>query len=126
MAGEFGAVLRRLRENAGLTQDELERRASVSVSTIRGLETGKRGNPRMTTVRQLADALALRREEREELLRAAVPGRRGGGRHGRRRRGGGGRGASVRSGRGAACGAAAGAGAGGAGRAGRRAPGSRC
>ncbi|MEU2308084.1 helix-turn-helix transcriptional regulator [Streptomyces misionensis] len=76
MAGEFGAVLRRLRENAGLTQDELERRAGVSVSTIRGLETGKRGNPRMTTVRQLADALALRREEREELLRAAVPGRR--------------------------------------------------
>ncbi|TWV41860.1 helix-turn-helix domain-containing protein [Streptomyces misionensis] len=79
MAGEFGAVLRRLRENAGLTQDELERRAGVSVSTIRGLETGKRGNPRMTTVRQLADALALRSEEREELLRAAVPERRGGG-----------------------------------------------
>ncbi|MFE2386660.1 helix-turn-helix transcriptional regulator [Streptomyces misionensis] len=119
-------MLRRLRENAGLTQDELERRAGVSVSTIRGLETGKRGNPRMTTVRQLADALALRREEREELLRTAVPGRRGGGRHGRRRRGGGGRGASDRSGHGAACGAAAGAGAGGAGRAGRRAPGSRC
>ncbi|MEV7128198.1 helix-turn-helix domain-containing protein [Streptomyces sp. NPDC093260] len=79
MAGEFGAVLRRLREKAGLTQDELERRSGVSVSTIRGLETGKRGNPRMTTVRQLADALALRSEDREELLGAAVPGRRGAG-----------------------------------------------
>ncbi|MGW3464771.1 helix-turn-helix transcriptional regulator, partial [Streptomyces olivaceoviridis] len=79
MAGEFGAVLRRLREDAGLTQDELERRSGVSVSTIRGLETGKRSNPRMTTVQQLADALALRSEDREELLGAAVPGRRGGG-----------------------------------------------
>ncbi|MEU7046933.1 helix-turn-helix transcriptional regulator, partial [Streptomyces eurythermus] len=38
MAGEFGAVLRRLREKAGLTQEELERRSGVSVSTIRGLE----------------------------------------------------------------------------------------
>ncbi|MEU3958222.1 helix-turn-helix transcriptional regulator, partial [Streptomyces achromogenes] len=73
MAGEFGAVLRRLREKAGLTQDELERRSGVSVSTIRGLETGKRRNPRMTTVQQLADALALRSGDREELLRAAVP-----------------------------------------------------
>ncbi|WP_439945858.1 helix-turn-helix domain-containing protein [Streptomyces sp. BBFR109] len=79
MAGEFGAVLRRLREKAGLTQDELERRSGVSVSTIRGLETGKRRNPRMTTVQQLADALALRSEDREELLGAAVPGRRGDG-----------------------------------------------
>ncbi|NEA51723.1 helix-turn-helix transcriptional regulator, partial [Streptomyces sp. SID10815] len=79
MAGGFGAVLRRLRERAGLTQDELERRSGVSVSTIRGLETGKRGNPRMTTVRQLADALALRSEDREELLGAAVPGYRGAG-----------------------------------------------
>ncbi|MFF4715056.1 helix-turn-helix domain-containing protein [Streptomyces eurythermus] len=79
MAGDFGAVLRRLREKAGLTQDELERRSGVSVSTIRGLETGKRSNPRMTTVQQLADALALRSEDHEELLGSAVPGRRGGG-----------------------------------------------
>ncbi|MFJ8695101.1 helix-turn-helix domain-containing protein [Streptomyces roseolilacinus] len=79
MAGEFGIVLRRLREEAGLTQEELTRRSGVSVSTIRGLETGKRGNPRMTTVQQLADALALGSEGREELLRAAVPGHPGGG-----------------------------------------------
>ncbi|MFF8449138.1 helix-turn-helix domain-containing protein [Streptomyces leeuwenhoekii] len=78
MAGEFGMVLRRLREEAGLTQEELERRCGVSVRTIRGLETGKRGNPRMSTVQQLADALALRSEDREELLRAAIPGLPGG------------------------------------------------
>ncbi|MEU8652029.1 helix-turn-helix domain-containing protein [Streptomyces sp. NPDC048737] len=75
MASEFGMVLRRLREKAGLTQEELERLSGISVSTIRGLERGKRGNPRMTTVQSLADGLALGREGREELLRAAVPGR---------------------------------------------------
>lgn len=79
MASEFGTVLRRLREKAGLTQEELERRSGISVSTIRGLENGRRGNPRMTTVQKLADALALDRADREELLRAAVPGRPDGG-----------------------------------------------
>ncbi|MFE3826347.1 helix-turn-helix domain-containing protein [Streptomyces sp. NPDC059092] len=77
MASEFGTVLRRLRETARLTQEELERRSGVSVSTIRGLETGRRNNPRMTTVRQLADALALRSEDREELLGSAAPGQPG-------------------------------------------------
>ncbi|MFH8801241.1 helix-turn-helix domain-containing protein [Streptomyces sp. NPDC017936] len=79
MASDFGRVLRRLREKAGLTQEELERRSEVSVATIRGLENGRRANPRMTTVRKLADALALRSEDREELLRAAVPGQPDGG-----------------------------------------------
>ncbi|MFI2367706.1 helix-turn-helix domain-containing protein [Streptomyces sp. NPDC018833] len=73
MAGEFGEVLRRLRIQAGMTQEELERRSGVSVRTIRGLETGKRPNPRMTTVQELAKALPLRPKEREELLSAAVP-----------------------------------------------------
>ncbi|MGI5375740.1 helix-turn-helix domain-containing protein [Streptomyces sp. CA-251387] len=80
MASEFGTVLRRLRVRKGMTQEELERRSGVSVSTIRGLETGNRSrsNPRMTTVQKLADALALQPEEREELMRAAVPGNQGG------------------------------------------------
>ncbi|MFE0389056.1 helix-turn-helix transcriptional regulator [Streptomyces bungoensis] len=64
MASEFGTVLRRLREQAGLTQEELERRSEISVSTIRGLENGRRGNPRMTTVQKLADALTLSRADR--------------------------------------------------------------
>ena len=55
MAGEFGEVLRRLRTAAGLTQEELAERSEVSVRTIRGLETGKRTNPRMTTVQRLAN-----------------------------------------------------------------------
>ncbi|MFF7750742.1 helix-turn-helix domain-containing protein [Streptomyces sp. NPDC007971] len=69
MASEFGDELRRLRREA--TQEELAERSGVSVSTIRGLETGKRSNPRLSTVEQLADALALGPGERETLLIAA-------------------------------------------------------
>ncbi|MER5360069.1 helix-turn-helix domain-containing protein [Streptomyces sp. NPDC002785] len=72
MASEFGDVLRRLRVRAKLTQEELAERSGVSVRTIRGLETGRRSNPRMTTVQELAKALPLRPSEREELLGAAV------------------------------------------------------
>ncbi|MFF2512657.1 helix-turn-helix domain-containing protein [Streptomyces sp. NPDC058086] len=72
MTSGFGDVLRRLRVQTGLTQEELAERSGVSVRTIRGLETGRRSNPRMTTVRELAKALPLRPVEREELLGAAV------------------------------------------------------
>ncbi|WP_326812745.1 helix-turn-helix domain-containing protein [Streptomyces scopuliridis] len=72
MASEFGDVLRRLRVRAGLTQEGLAEHSGVSVRTIRGLETGTRSNPRMTTVQELATALPLGPREREELLGAAV------------------------------------------------------
>ncbi|MFH8570416.1 NACHT domain-containing protein [Streptomyces sp. NPDC017993] len=55
-----------------MTQEALAERAGVGVRTIRGLETGERADPRVTTVRLLADALRLSPEEREELLAAAV------------------------------------------------------
>ncbi|MEU3710938.1 helix-turn-helix domain-containing protein [Streptomyces catenulae] len=74
MAGAFGEVLRRLRSRTGLTQEELAERSGVSVRTIRGLETGSRVNPRMTTVQELARALPLAPDERGELLRAALGG----------------------------------------------------
>ncbi|ARZ65976.1 hypothetical protein SMD11_0310 [Streptomyces albireticuli] len=72
MASEFSTLLRRLRHNAGMTQETLAERAGVGVRTIRGLETGERADPRVTTVRLLADALGLRPAEREDLLAAAV------------------------------------------------------
>ncbi|GAA0448700.1 helix-turn-helix domain-containing protein [Streptomyces sp. NPDC046215] len=72
MASEFSALLRRLRHDAGLTQEGLAERAGVGVRTIRGLETGERADPRVTTVRLLADALGLAPEHREALLAAAV------------------------------------------------------
>ncbi|MCZ0975777.1 helix-turn-helix domain-containing protein [Streptomyces albulus] len=83
MTSEFSALLKRLRREANLTQEALAERAGVGVRTIRGLETGERADPRVTTVRLLADALGLRPEERERLLSTAVlenPGRRGSGR----------------------------------------------
>ncbi|RKN64268.1 helix-turn-helix domain-containing protein [Streptomyces klenkii] len=72
MASEFSTLLRRLRHDAGMTQETLAERARVGVRTIRGLETGERADPRVTTVRLLADALGLGPVEREELLAAAV------------------------------------------------------
>lgn len=72
MAMEFSTLLRQLRRNAGMTQETLAERAGVGVRTVRGLETGERVDPRVTTVRLLADALGLRPAEREELLAAAV------------------------------------------------------
>ncbi|WXH37550.1 helix-turn-helix domain-containing protein [Streptomyces netropsis] len=72
MASEFSALLKRLRHDAGMTQETLAESAGVGVRTIRGLETGERTDPRVTTVRLLADALGLAPEDREELLAAAI------------------------------------------------------
>ncbi|MDC0772734.1 NACHT domain-containing protein [Streptomyces sp. HD] len=71
MADEFGKVLRRLRERAGMTQERLAEASGVSVATIRRLETGRASNPRMNTVQDLADGLGLGPEEPTELLEAA-------------------------------------------------------
>jgi predicted ATPase/DNA-binding XRE family transcriptional regulator len=68
----FGARLRRLRETAGLTQEELAGRALLTRNAISSLERGERKRPYPHTVRSLADALGLSEEERAKLL-AAVP-----------------------------------------------------
>ncbi|WP_255953753.1 helix-turn-helix domain-containing protein [Streptomyces odontomachi] len=72
MSSEFGELLRQLRRQADLTQEDLGRRSGVSVSTIRGLETGKRSNPRMATVQELSDALRLLPGDRKKLLETVV------------------------------------------------------
>jgi predicted ATPase/DNA-binding XRE family transcriptional regulator len=68
----FGARLRRLREAAGLTQEELAGRARLTRNAISSLERGERKRPYPHTVRSLADALGLSEDERAALL-AAVP-----------------------------------------------------
>jgi predicted ATPase/DNA-binding XRE family transcriptional regulator len=70
----FGARLRRLRKDAGLTQQELAGRAGLSLNAVNGLERGVRRHPYPHTVRSLAEALGLSEEERSSLL-ASVPGR---------------------------------------------------
>src|SRR3712207_6945643 len=72
----FGARLRRLREAASLTQEELATRAGLTAKGISDLERGARQRPYPHTVRSLADALGLSEHERAALF-AAVP-RRGG------------------------------------------------
>ena len=67
----------RLREAAGLTQEELAERAGLSRKAISLLERGERKRPYPHTVRALADALGLPEDERASLL-AAVPRRKRG------------------------------------------------
>ncbi|MDQ3841888.1 MAG: helix-turn-helix domain-containing protein, partial [Actinomycetota bacterium] len=73
----FGARLRRFREAAGLTQEELAERARLTRNAISALERGERKRPYPHTVRSLADALGLSEDERVKLL-AAVPRQDGG------------------------------------------------
>ena len=69
--GSFGARLRRLREAAGLTQEELASRARLSSDAISALERGQRKRPYPHTVRALADALELSEDERAALISSA-------------------------------------------------------
>ncbi len=72
MAGHqerFGDQLRRHREAAGYSQEELAERAGMSVNAIGALERGERKRPYPDTIRKLADALRL--DETARLALAA-------------------------------------------------------
>ncbi|MFN8665066.1 MAG: helix-turn-helix domain-containing protein [Thermomicrobiales bacterium] len=69
----FGDLLRRLRTEASLSQEDLAERAGLSVRGISDLERDLRHAPRLETVRLLADALAVTADERAALLAAARP-----------------------------------------------------
>lgn len=69
----FGELLRRLRLTAGLTQEALAERASVSTKAISDLERDPGRLPRLDTVSLLADALGLDSAGRARLLTAARP-----------------------------------------------------
>ena len=66
----FGELLRRRRQQAGLTQEELAERAELSPRGLIYLERGAR-RPHPSTVRRLAVALALDEAGRAALLAAA-------------------------------------------------------
>jgi predicted ATPase/DNA-binding XRE family transcriptional regulator len=67
----FGTLLRRFRAEAGLSQEVLAERASVSRRGIADLERGARRFPYGETVRRLADALELASPQRKLLLETA-------------------------------------------------------
>lgn len=67
----FGALLRRYRIAAHLTQDELAEQARVSPRGVRALELGERLHPHADTVRQLATVLGLQGAARSRFEAAA-------------------------------------------------------
>src|SRR5436305_11439773 len=68
----FGALVRRCRRDAELTQEALAERAGLSARVIRMIETGSGHRPRQDTVRLLLDALAVPADEQSAFLRAAA------------------------------------------------------
>lgn len=67
----FGTYLRRLRDAAALSQDDLATRSGLSARAISDLERGVRQRPRPESLRLLADALALEGVEREAFVASA-------------------------------------------------------
>ena len=70
----FGGLLRQLRADAGLTQEELAEAASLSPRSVSDLERGINLTARKDTARLLADALGLAGPQRA-LFEAAARGR---------------------------------------------------
>jgi DNA-binding SARP family transcriptional activator/DNA-binding XRE family transcriptional regulator len=71
LPGRLGPGLRAHRAAAGLTQDQLARRAGISRGALRDIEQGRTARPRAATVTQLAEALQLSARQRADL---AAPG----------------------------------------------------
>ena len=71
-SASFGAHLRRLREEAGLMQEELASRAGLTSHAVSALERGHRKRTYTQTVRSLAEALGLYEDERATPMAAVT------------------------------------------------------
>src|SRR5436190_1717409 len=69
--GEFATLLRRFRERAGLSCNELARAVGVDPSYISRLERSEREPPRRRVVAGLASALQLDLDDQDRLLVSA-------------------------------------------------------
>ena len=69
----YAELLRQLRAEEGLTQEELAAAAGVSPRTVSDLERGINATPRKATAGLLADALRLTGERREQFIAAGRP-----------------------------------------------------
>ncbi|HJT58747.1 MAG TPA: helix-turn-helix domain-containing protein, partial [Ktedonobacteraceae bacterium] len=69
----FGALLKRYRQGAGLSQEGLAARARLSSRTISDLERGVHGTPHADTLALLTSALSLSAQQHALLLGAARP-----------------------------------------------------
>ena len=69
--GTFGVQLKKLREAAGFTQEELATVAGLSVHAVSALERGERRRPHVETVRALSAALDVTGSARDALVASA-------------------------------------------------------
>ena len=74
MPASFGELLRERRIAASLTQEKLAEMCHLSPKTVAALEQGRRRAPRLSTVKEIADALGLSQAARTELAVAAAAG----------------------------------------------------
>ena len=72
-SSSFGALLKRYRLEAGLSQEALAARAQLSTRGISDLERGVKQRPRFDTLNLLSSALSLSEQQRALLLAAARP-----------------------------------------------------
>ena len=71
MSDDFAALLRRYRDRAGLSCNELARAVGVDPSYISRLERGEREPPRRRVIERLAEVLKLPLEDQDRLLVSA-------------------------------------------------------
>jgi DNA-binding SARP family transcriptional activator len=72
--GELATLIQRIRQDAGLTQQEMAERASMSVAGLRDVEQGRVKRPRVSTLRGIAVAAELSPAEVRELVRLGSRG----------------------------------------------------
>ena len=75
---EFGKLLKRLRVDAGLSQEQLAERARISVQAVGAYERGSRRAPHRDTLALLVEALSPSGTAYDELISAANHARRRG------------------------------------------------
>ncbi|MFE6306143.1 ATP-binding protein [Nocardiopsis sp. NPDC057823] len=75
MVSPFGLLLRRLRQQAKMTLEELSEASGVSVRAISDMERGKSRGPQRRTVEALVEALQPDDDQRAALIETARAGR---------------------------------------------------
>jgi transcriptional regulator with XRE-family HTH domain len=72
----LGELVRRIRSDAGFSQEQVAERAGLSPRTVSNIETGAASSPRATTLSLLSEALGLDADEKQRLFAVAKPRRR--------------------------------------------------
>ena len=63
LSSKLSQIIKKLREEKGLSQEKLARLADVSNNTIVNIEAGKQNNPTIETLKSIAKALEISVDE---------------------------------------------------------------